>query len=124
MADGIPNFLSLFSRERNVVTLKAGELLFQKGDAAEFMYVVLVGEVRIGEGNVVWDVSAGGIVGEMALIDREPRSATVTAITDCTLAEVDEKRLLFLVQHTPGFALNLMRLMSQRLRQVNTLLDV
>jgi CRP/FNR family transcriptional regulator, cyclic AMP receptor protein len=122
MADGDPNFLGLFSRERNVVALKAGEVLFKKDDPAQFMYVVLSGGVRIGDGNVVFEeVAPGGIVGEMAIIDNAPRSATVTAATDCTLAELDEKRFLFLVQQTPSFALNVMRLLSHRLRRMNAL---
>jgi len=122
MADGDPNFLGLFSRERNVATLKAGDTLFKKGDPAQFMYVVLSGEVRIGVDNHVFEtVGPGGIVGEMALIDKDPRSATVTAVSDSTLAEIDEKRLLFLIQQTPSFALNLMRLLTHRLRRMNDL---
>ncbi|HUH83490.1 MAG TPA: cyclic nucleotide-binding domain-containing protein, partial [Stellaceae bacterium] len=110
MADGEPNFLGLFGRERNVIALKTGETLFRKGDIARCMYAVLSGDVRIADGNVVYEqVSAGGIVGEMALIDHAPRSATVTAVTDCTVAEIDEKRFLFLVQQTPSFSLNVMR---------------
>jgi CRP/FNR family transcriptional regulator, cyclic AMP receptor protein len=120
MVDSAPNFLGLFSRESNVVSLRPDETLFQKGDTARHMYVVLSGELRIGEGNSIYEtLSAGGIVGEMALIDHAPRSATVTASTECTLVQVDEKRFLFLVQQTPMFALNLMRLMSRRLRRMN-----
>jgi CRP/FNR family cyclic AMP-dependent transcriptional regulator len=115
-----PNFLPLFARERNVVSLKAGEVLFRNGDQARCMYVVLSGALRIGDGNVVYeDISAGSIVGEMALIDHGPRSATVTATSDATLAEIDEKRFVFLVERTPHFALNVMRMMSQRLRHQN-----
>lgn len=120
MADREPNFLGLFGRETNVLALKSGETLFQKGDPARSMYVVLTGELRIGDGNAIYErLAEGGIVGEMALIDHGPRSATVTAWTDCTLAEIDEKRFLFLVQQTPMFALNVMRLLSQRLRRMN-----
>ena|SRR5215469_12042368 len=122
MTNTEPNFLGLFSRERNLVTLKPGETLFKKGDGAGYMYVVLAGELRIGEENLVFEnVKAGGIVGEMALIDKAPRSAAVTAVTDCTLAEIDEKRFLFLVQQAPSFALNVMRLLSHRLRRMNDL---
>jgi CRP-like cAMP-binding protein len=120
MVDIAPNFLGLFSRETNVVSLRPDETLFQKGDPAGHLYVVLSGELRIGDGNSIYEtLSAGGIVGEMALIDHAPRSATVTASTECTLVQIDEKRFLFLVQQTPMFALNLMRLMSRRLRRMN-----
>jgi len=57
----------------------------------------------------------------MALIDHAPRAATVTALTDSTLAEIDEKRFLFLTQQTPSFALNVMRVLSQRLRRMNAM---
>src|SRR5450432_1682660 len=91
-----PNFLGLFKNEDNVVTLKPGELLFRKGDAGDCMYVVLAGELLIGDGNQIFEqLSAGGLVGEMALIDRATRAATVTAQSDCTLAKIDEKRFLF-----------------------------
>ena len=120
MDNADPNFLGLFSRERDVVTLKSGETLFKKGDSAQCMYVVLSGGVRVGDGNVTFEeVPAGGIVGEMALIDHAPRSATITATRDSTLAEIDEKRFLFLVQQTPTFALNIMRLLSHRLRRMD-----
>ena len=122
LADGGPDFLGLFRRASEVVTLKPGEVLFKKGDAARHMYVVLSGSVRVGDGNTVFEeISPGGIVGEMALIEEAPRSATVTAATDCTLAQIDERRFLLLVQNTPNFALNVMRLLSQRLRHMNAL---
>jgi CRP/FNR family transcriptional regulator, cyclic AMP receptor protein len=121
--DAEPNFLGLFSRERIAVTLEAGETLFKKGDAADCMYAVLTGDLEVADGNIVfYTISAGSIVGEMALVDHAPRSATVTAVTSCTLAEIDEKRFLFLVQQTPMFALNVLRLMSQRLRKMGALL--
>ena len=69
-----PNFLGLFRSEENIVTLKPGETLFREGDAARCMYVVLSGELRIGDGNRIYEqLSTGGLVGEMALIDHAPR---------------------------------------------------
>ncbi|HEU5100134.1 MAG TPA: Crp/Fnr family transcriptional regulator [Roseiflexaceae bacterium] len=59
----------------------------------------------------------GGIVGEMALIDDRPRSATAVAATDCRLVPIDERRFTFLVQQTPMFALAVMRVMAERLRR-------
>jgi len=117
-----PNFLGLFKSEENVVTVKAGDVLFRKGDPAKAMYVVLSGELRVGDGNKIFEqLAPGGLVGEMALIDHAPRAATVTALTDSTLAEIDEKRFLFLTQQTPSFALNVMRVLSQRLRRMNAM---
>src|SRR5262249_46748548 len=120
MTDPEPSFLGLFSGERNPVTLKPGDVLFKKADIAQSMYVVLSGELRIGDGNVTLEnASAGAMVGEMALIDHSPRSATVTAASPSTVAEIDEKRFLFMVRETPSFALNVMRLLVGRLRRTS-----
>jgi len=117
-----PNFLGLFKSEEKVVTVKAGDDLFRKGDPAKAMYVVLSGELRVADGNKIFEqLAPGGLVGEMALIDHATRAATVTALTDSTLAEIDEKRFLFLTQQTPSFALNVMRVLSQRLRRMDAM---
>jgi CRP/FNR family cyclic AMP-dependent transcriptional regulator len=118
MADE-PNFLGLFNRHADVVALKPGETLFKRGDPAQHMYVVLSGSLRVGDaGAELEQLSPGGMVGELALVDQGPRSATVTAISDCTLARIDDRRFQFLVQQTPNFALSVMRLMSRRLKRM------
>jgi CRP-like cAMP-binding protein len=55
----------------------------------------------------------------MALIEREPRTATAVARTECQVVPIDEKRFRFLVQQTPMFALEVLRVMSSRLRKAN-----
>jgi CRP/FNR family transcriptional regulator, cyclic AMP receptor protein len=125
MTSAEPDFVGLFARERNIQSLKAGEVLFRRGDAAHAMYVLLSGEVRVSDGNVSYGtIGAGSIVGEMALIDHAPRSATVTAVTDTSLAELDERRFIYLIERTPNFALNVMRILSQRLRRLNEMISV
>ena len=57
--------------------------------------------------------------GEMALIDKKPRSATVTAATDVEMVPVNERQFLFLVSQTPFFALKVMRVLAGRLRIAN-----
>ena len=53
----------------------------------------------------------------MALVDDSSRSATAVALKETTLATVDRRRFLFLVQETPMFALELMSVMATRLRR-------
>jgi CRP-like cAMP-binding protein len=55
----------------------------------------------------------------MALIDQAPRTATATAKTEVQLAVLSEKRFLFLVQQHPEFALQIMKVMADRLRKMN-----
>jgi len=114
------DFLGLFSEETIAVTFEAGRELFKKGDPGHDLYVVKSGEIQIVDGNHVLEtVSTGGIIGEMALVDGGPRSATARAVTESVVIPIDERRFLFLVQQTPFFAIRMMRLMSRRLRAMN-----
>ncbi len=116
-----PALVNLLDDEPHIVTLRAGETLFNEGDASASMFVVRRGTLRIGSGNVVYeDVGAGGIVGEMGVIDGHmPRSATVYALTRCELIELSQPLFLDLVERKPGFSISVMRVLSRRLRHMN-----
>ncbi|MEZ4659526.1 MAG: cyclic nucleotide-binding domain-containing protein [Caldilineaceae bacterium] len=110
--------LNLFRNSKDVETFSAGETIFSAGDAGELMYVVVEGVVEVSlNGAPIETINPGGILGELSLVDRSPRSATAMAKTDCVVAPVSERRFLFLVQETPFFALHVMSVMAQRLRQ-------
>jgi CRP/FNR family cyclic AMP-dependent transcriptional regulator len=114
------DFSGLFASETEVISLAPGEVLFEKGEPGHLMYVVKSGSLQILDGNYVYEtVSAGGVVGEMALVDGSPRSATAGAIQPSTVIAIDERRFLFMVQQTPFFALRLMRVITARLRAMN-----
>jgi CRP-like cAMP-binding protein len=111
------DFVHLFRHSPDAKTLAAGSVLFEANEPGDALYVILSGqvEIRIG-GQIVETLGAGGIVGELGLIDRVPRSATAIVTSEATVVPVDERRFLFLVQQTPFFALNVMRVMADRLR--------
>ena len=112
-------FINLFS-DKETTALSAGQFVFQAGDAGETMYVVMDGEVEILDGSVLLEVAGpGSIVGELALIDDEPRSATVVVKADCRLVPVDRKRFQYMVQETPFFGLAVMKVLADRLRKKN-----
>jgi CRP/FNR family transcriptional regulator, cyclic AMP receptor protein len=102
---------------------KAGEVIFREGDPAEELFVVKTGAVEIRLGNRLLEtLPERSIFGEMALIDQGPRSATAVAATDAILVPVGEKQFLLMVSRTPYFALNVMRVLVQRLRTSNTII--
>ena len=104
--------------------VRAGSVIFREGEQADELFVIKSGYVRIQIGNrAMADLTTDNIFGEMALIDSEPRSATATAITDVELVPISEKQFLFLVSQTPYFALKLMRVLAQRLRVTNRVVD-
>lgn len=96
----------------------AGEAIFREGEPGDAMYAVVEGEVEIRKHDRVLEtLEPGSVFGEMALIDRSPRSADAYAKTDCTLAPVTQRRFMFLVQETPFFAIDIMRTLAERLRR-------
>lgn len=120
MTDAPIDFGILTGLGAPVRAFKAGEVIFEMGDAAEDLYIIKNGKVEIRLGNRVLEtLSDNNIFGEMALIDPAPRSATAVATTEVTLVPVGKKQFLFLVGHTPNFALNVMRVMARRLRATN-----
>ncbi len=117
------NLAELFHHATDLKQLPAGQVLFKEGEPGDLMYVLMSGTAEISvHGRVVETAEAGAILGEMAMIDDEPRSATVTAKTDCALVQIERKRFSFMVQQTPNFALHVMRVMAERLRKTDAIL--
>lgn len=113
----------LFEKIGGVETYDAGAIVFRQGDPGSNMYVVKSGTVSVAvDGKQVATLRDGDIFGEMALIDKSPRSATVTASSDCALVPLDEKRFLYMVHETPYFSLDVMKVIANRLRTMNRLL--
>lgn len=84
------------------------------------MFVLTTGHAEVIVNNrVVETLQHGNIVGEMGIVSPGPRSASVVATTDCEFVAVDERRFQFLVQQTPFFATQVMRVMAERLRKAN-----
>jgi CRP/FNR family transcriptional regulator, cyclic AMP receptor protein len=112
------DLLNLFRHTEDVESYPAGQTIFSVGEPGTVMYILLKGEVDVALNNkVVETIAAGEILGELALVDHSPRSATAVAKTDCALAPINERRFLFLVQETPYFALHVMGVMAGRLRR-------
>lgn len=110
--------IELFRHAGNRRAYAEREVIFREGEPGDCMYAVVEGEVEIRIGDRVLErTGAGGVIGELALIDRSPRSATAVAATPCVLAPIDEKRFQFMVQETPFFALQVMRILAERLRR-------
>jgi CRP/FNR family transcriptional regulator, cyclic AMP receptor protein len=120
MSDPAVDFGILAGAGAPVRSFKAGETIFKEGDPAEELFVVKRGSVDILlAGRVMETVRENGIFGELALIDQEPRAATVLAATDVDLVPVSERQFLFLVSQTPHFALKVMRVLAGRMRTLN-----
>ena len=109
-----------FDKERNIETYTAGQTVFREGDPGNRMFIIREGTVDIViRGKSVATLDSGNIFGEMALIDKNPRSATALAKTDTKLAAIDEDRFMELVKENPRFALRIMSILAARLRRMD-----
>jgi CRP-like cAMP-binding protein len=101
-------------------TVGGGESLFEEGQAGTEMFVVRTGRFELSAGGRTLEtIGPGGMIGEMALIDPAPRSATATALEPSAVTVLNAWRFGELVKKVPGLALEVMRIMARRLRQAN-----
>ncbi len=116
---GAELFFSLFE-DREATSFTPGQCVFKAGDRGDTMYLVIEGQVEILVGSTTVEIAGpGSIFGEMALIDNAPRSATVAAKTDCRLVTVDQGEFLYMVSQGPFFALQVMKVLADRLRKMD-----
>ena len=113
-------FFQLFSNNPDYVAVPAGKALFNQGESGHLMYVLIDGEAEVlVNGCSVESLQKGSIVGEVSLVSPGPHTASIIATSDCQFVAIDEKRFQYLVQQTPFFAVQVMRVMAERLRQTD-----
>jgi NTE family protein len=110
--------LAADARERR---LDAREWLFRKGDPADACFVVASGRLQVvletdGEERVVRVLGPGAALGELALLTGAPRSASVRALRDTRLVEIDAERFAARLEHDPAFAAALARELARQLQ--------
>lgn len=92
-------------------------VIMREGEAGIFMYVVIDGAIRITvNDNMVELVNAGGVFGEMALVDQSKRAATAAAAADSNLMSINRNDFLTLIKTKPAFGVSLLRALANRLR--------
>jgi CRP/FNR family transcriptional regulator, cyclic AMP receptor protein len=102
--------------------VRTGTTLFHQGDASTEVYVILAGRLKVsapspaGKEIVLAVRGPGEIVGELSPVDGTPRLASVTAVEDAEVAVVQGRAFLEFLAETPGAALDLLRMVTARLR--------
>lgn len=115
----------LFRCNPRIVAVKADDCLFREGEpGTERIYVLIAGQANIFvKERLAEEAGVGTIVGEMGVVSpHEARTATVRAVTDCEFAELDAKQFHFLISQAPDFALEVMRVLADRLRRADQML--
>jgi len=119
-------FVADLSRPRK---FQAGQVIFEEGELGDSLFVIVQGEVEVarrdpkGAPRVLATLGQPEFFGEMSLIDKEYRSATVKAKTDCELLHLSAENLTtFRKHHRDGFTfvvINIARVLSARLREAD-----
>ena len=107
----------------------AEQIVFEEHAAGDALYIVKAGRVQISRGlasghrHVLMEMGPGDLFGEMALFDGKPRSAQVAALTDLHVYKMTDERLQALLERHPKVAINLLNVLSARLRAQNQAMD-
>jgi len=124
LAEMSPDQLEDISRRLKPVRYRQGEAIVREGDPGEGMFFVEAGRVEVVRGSDqnalhLAELTAGDLFGEMALLTGNPRSATVTALSDVDLWVLGKTDFDEVVAAYPSLALALSRLLSERLRSTD-----
>jgi CRP/FNR family cyclic AMP-dependent transcriptional regulator len=124
-----PDEMSRLAAGAALIRHRAHATIFQKGDAGGSMMAVVSGKVKIctysadGKELVLNIIDRGGMFGEIALLDGEPRSADAVAIEDAELLVLERNRLMPFLTANPDIASRMIVVLCQRLRQTSAALE-
>lgn len=125
---GIPSsLLGDIGSDVRLLHLEAENVIFQEGEAADCLFLVIEGSVRIskvgrgGSQETLGFIQPGNFFGETALIDGQPRSAQATAAERTVLGRIDASSFESILENAPrGLHMNLLRTVVERLREINS----
>lgn len=113
------------SNQIEQVHFRAGDVLFQEDETSFHFFIIQEGEVEVfkrgpsGEELKLATVTAGNSLGEFAMLDRQPRSASARALTDIVAARVSPEAYEQLLNELPDWAVSVMRALVERVRHTN-----
>ena len=109
--------------------LAEGDVLFREGEVGDFAYQVVKGKIDVckfnGDEYITLSIlEKGALFGEMALIDKQPRSAMARAVSETVVKEIDKDALLGFLKNSPQTAFNMMQQLASYARNANEKLSV
>ncbi len=118
------DFLVRLASVMDELSFPTNHPIFTEGQEGRSLYIVVSGRVKvhIAERELA-QLDQGACFGEMSLFDAEPRSATVTTLENCECLMLTQQQLYDAIDETPGIAVNIIRLLSRRTRELNQRLN-
>ena len=112
--------LQLVARRAEDVRVAAGKVLVNEGETGHEFFVIIDGSARVTRrGKRVATLGAGSAFGELALLDKAPRNATVIAETPMELVVLGQREFAGIIDEVPGFSRKLLAGMANRLREAD-----
>ena len=113
--------LDRLARHAEVVDFRAGDVLMTEGETGHEFFAIVDGEVGVtSRGETLAKLGPGSYVGELALLDPGPRTATVTALRDTQAVLLSSREFYAAVEDVPGLARKLLTGMARRLRDASS----
>ncbi len=117
----LPSELDRVALVMNPLQVSTGDVVCHEGEPGHEFYVIADGEAAIERGgHTLAKLSTGDYFGELALLDRGPRSATVRALTDLRLYVLHEQSFAAVLNEVPALAQKLLAAMASRLREAES----
>ncbi|PWT98231.1 MAG: cyclic nucleotide-binding domain-containing protein [Bacteroidetes bacterium] len=102
------------------VHVQKNEQIVKEGEFGSCMYIILDGIVKVHKGNqLLAKLYRKDFFGELALLDTETRSASVTAETDCMLFRIDQESFYDMIESRPEVVKGVIKMLCKRIRAVN-----
>jgi len=101
-----------------------GEIIVRQGDPGDSMFVIQTGQVqalaeRDGEETLLRVAQEGELLGEMAIFEQQPRSATLRALGETKILTIDKKNFMRRINEDPTIAFRIVETMSRRVRELS-----
>lgn len=118
------DFLVRLASIMDELSFPAKHTIFSQGQEGRSLYILVSGKVRVHNDNrELARLDKGACFGEMSLFDAEPRSASITTLEPCECLMLTQQQLYEAIDETPGIAVNIIRLLSRRIRELNSKLN-
>jgi CRP/FNR family transcriptional regulator, cyclic AMP receptor protein len=118
------DFLVRLASVMKELSFPSGHTIVTQGEEGRSLFILISGQVRVHSGDrELARLDQGACFGEMSVFDAEPRSATVTTLEACECLTLTQQQLYEAIEETSGLAINIIRLLSRRTRELNEKLD-
>ncbi len=112
--------LSHIAQITDEVELPADQVVVRQGDSGDAMYLIVSGRVKVHSGRQVFaELGSRQCFGEMAILDAEPRSATVTSLSELTLLKIQRDDFGEILAEKPDISRGIIKVLTGRLREAN-----